>query len=145
MLPEDTFKMEMKSDENLAESTTISLSNTQCVCPCHSHSHVKLMPEKKTYRHISNINNNGRINKNSTIEEEIKEEEEKPNNINTSTTVKSNKKAKIIIDSSSKLPTKRESIRMLIENKAVSENKQRDLLECHFNHLKQHIQKQMSN
>lgn len=45
------------------------------------------------------------------------------------------KKPKIIIDGSSTLPTKRESIRMLIENKAVSENKQKDRLEMHLNTL----------
>lgn len=47
----------------------------------------------------------------------------------------SRRQPKIIIDGSSTLPTKRESIRMLIENKAVSENKQKSALEMHLNTL----------
>ncbi len=42
------------------------------------------------------------------------------------------KKAKIVLDSSCSLPTKRESIRMLYENKAVTENPLKSTLETHF-------------
>ena len=136
LIPEqnETIK-NSNSEEKLAESTTISISNTKCVCPCHVHTHAKSKSDKKHYRRISSISS-VRIDKNSITEGE--EPKEQANTIKIS-----NKKARIVIDSSSKLPTKRESIRMLIENKAVTENKQKDILECHFNHIKQHVQKQI--
>ena len=59
----------------------------------------------------------------------------KPVRINAITNNNANKykKPKIVLDGSATLPTKRESIRMLMENKAVSENKQKNALEMHLN------------
>jgi hypothetical protein len=49
--------------------------------------------------------------------------------------LRTNQKGKLVIEGSTTLPTKRESIRMLIENKAVSENKKKEALELHLNTL----------
>lgn len=129
--------------ENLPESAVISMPNCKCVCPCHlkSKSSKEQTNKHQHYRRLSSITsvdlNSVQIDASSLIAEENAKinnvEDEKKNNNN-------NKKAKIIIDSSSKLPTKRESIRLLIENKAVSENKQKGALECHLNHLKKTLQ-----
>lgn len=135
-LPEEIIN-EKQDTENLVETATISLSNNQCVCPCHVHK-AKTHNGRKNYRRISSISS-VRIDKNDSIQEESTIVSEESKCVN-----KTNKKAKIIIDSSSKLPTKRESIRMLIENKAVSENKQKEALEFHFNHIKQNFSKQLN-
>lgn len=51
----------------------------------------------------------------------------------TKTNANKYKNPKIVLDGSATLPTKRESIRMLMENKAVTENKQKTALEMHLN------------
>lgn len=121
---------------NLTEgSSIISLTNSQkCLCNFHSH---KTLPtnEKKNYRKLSSISNSSNLIETEPVAiaeilNKSESEEVKCNKINKN-------KAKIIIDSASKLPNKRESIRLLIENKAVSENKQKEALEFHFNNLKQ--------
>ena len=125
-----------KTIENLAETSVISLPNCKCVCPCHMKSKSsKEQTKHQHHRHLSNIsrvhgdknnsNDKNETNISNNTDNKDNESEEKKNTCN-------KKKAKIIIDSSSKLPTKRESIRLLIENKAVSENKQKGALECHL-------------
>jgi len=134
------------NNENLAETSVISLPNCKCVCPCH----IKSKPSKEQkkhqhYRRLSSISSvqsdknslDGKqeAKNNHNDNKSCNDSEEKKNPTN-------NKKAKIIIDSSLKLPTKRESIRLLIENKAVTENKQKGALECH---LKKTFEKNIPN
>ena len=83
----------------------------KCACNCHSlsKSHCEIIKESSPYHryssHISTKSSN------------------------------TSKKAKIVIDGCSMLPTKRESIRMLYENKAVTENPLKSTLETHFHNI----------
>lgn len=111
---------------NNVQSSGIKASVSSCICPCHLHK-----DEKCIHKHHHHENNS------SMLVAATKRVGEKKSGAVSSTMAnhKSSRKPKIIIDGSSTLPTKRESIRMLIENKAVSENKQKNALEMHLNTL----------
>lgn len=105
--PNELFNI--KSNEKKIILTTSNPSCT-CTCPCHTSSSCHSSPTSSPSSSSTDPCNH-----------HIK--------------LRSSKKAKIVIDGSTTLPTKRESIRMLIENKAVSENKKKDALELHLNTL----------
>lgn len=121
---------------NSSNSSSASTS-TSCICPCHMNSMTEKCTAHKTLPAKTGLDATG------------VERGSKKNGSNgpTTTTIaataptattnnyKNSRKPKIIIDGSSTLPTKRESIRMLIENKAVTENKQKNALEMHLNTL----------
>lgn len=128
------WKIEFNTTKPKLTSSSIS-----CVCPCHnhlhSHSHSKLgstvclsrkeSKEKEKEKELNILRKTSFQNRQINKAKEVKSAEW------------SNKckKPKIVIDNASRLPTKRESIRALIESKAVSQNKQKDVLEMHLNTL----------
>ncbi|RMZ92903.1 hypothetical protein BpHYR1_049608 [Brachionus plicatilis] len=115
----------------LSKKNSVS-SNSGCVCPCHSHS----CNARNSFRNCAgrlNFEKDGKdiLHKTSAQNRQIIKAKDKekfePN-------VKS-KKAKIVIDNASALPTKRESIRALMETRTVTQNKQKEVLEMHLNTL----------
>jgi hypothetical protein len=83
---------------------------------------------------FSNRNNNN--NNNNKSRQLVAGPPPQPSSANADfATNQSNKSAKIMVDDSFKLPAKRESIKMLIDNKLVTENKQRTDLESQLNAL----------
>jgi len=124
-------------------------TTSNCDCPCHSKQEQDAGLEKhdhKCHNHhhqhqpkhqtqTSPISKEKRSqSRPESRTSETRPTERQHHRTETSTSCKG-KRPKIIIDGSSTLPTKRESIRMLIENKAVSENKQKNALEMHLNTL----------
>lgn len=150
---------------SLIKKTAKQLSSSaNCVCPCHSHSAsssstelnhkpgnlmsksshgneiVCIHEHKKTCKEASTLKTQTSSGQSTVITSSTTTTltAASVSTVTPSTPGESNaclKKPKIIIDGSSTLPTKRESIRMLIENKAVSENKQKNALEMHLNTL----------
>jgi hypothetical protein len=126
---------------------------SNCVCPCHSKQGHEAGSEKHDHKCHSHHHQHQIKQQNQTSppsnekishsRPESRTSETRPadrhhhHHHHRTETSASNKgkRPKIIIDGSSTLPTKRESIRMLIENKAVSENKQKNALEMHLNTL----------
>lgn len=111
-----------------------STTSASCVCPCHMHDKDETCAHKTSVTVVKTENPTKKMSNacsgtcsNGTA----------TGTGSTATLVnyKNSRTPKIIIDGSSTLPTKRESIRMLIENKAVSENKQKNALEMHLNTL----------
>ena len=144
----------------LNSNSQLSMS---CVCPCHGHAHPKTNlnsnheKQTKCQHHGSHVALKAKTNEStSTSPCSSTSSSAMTNNSHSNNTTRINvltassaparatpntatsntsryKKPKIVIDGAATLPTKRESIRMLIENKAVSENKQKTALEMHLN------------
>jgi trimeric autotransporter adhesin len=130
------------TNKNLNSSSDLIISNSQkCNNTRHHHHHT-----------VTNITNNLpsaiKAKKNESLSSTNSSTPSPPTkitptnnttriNVVTTTTTNANKykNPKIVLDGSATLPTKRESIRMLMENKAVSENKQKSALEMHLNTL----------
>lgn len=131
----------------VVSATVPSSSGGTCICPCHAHSGTSSNKDEKctaTTHHRSTSKSDQRkyeksANTTNHNHNQSYTHAHSSNHLSSTATMvnnhKNSRKAKIIIDGSSTLPSKRESIRMLIENKAVSENKQKGALEMHLNTL----------
>ena len=111
--------------------TTSRQKDDCCGCNCHHNQAFKLTNNSSNIcENIYNNNNQNHQTKSSTPCQQYLTQ--LPPIGHNKSSGHTNKKAKIVIDNSSTLPTKRESIRMLYENKAVTENPLKSTLETHF-------------
>ena len=122
---------QIELNSKLTKKNSVSASS-DCVCPCHLHT----CNSKSSFRNCGgklNLDKDGKsiLHKTSAQNRHITKAKEKEK---FESHVKS-KKAKIVIDNASTLPTKRESIRALMETKTVTQNKQKEALEMHLNTL----------
>lgn len=116
-------------NSKLSKKSSLS-SSSGCVCPCHSHS-CNLRNSFRGCAGRLNFEKDSKdvLHKTSSQNRQIvkaKDKEKFESNVKS-------KKAKIVIDNASSLPTKRESLRALMENKTVTQNKQKEVLELHLN------------
>ena len=127
----------------VVSATVSSSSGAACICPCHAHSGTSSNRDEKctatTHHKSTSKSDQRKYEKSANTTNHSYTHVHTSNHLSSTSTMvnnhKNSRKAKIIIDGSSTLPSKRESIRMLIENKAVSENKQKGALEMHLNTL----------
>lgn len=128
--------------KNKSAQLKVASSSSSCICPCHSHSHSHSSHNHSHSKSSSNLERKSNLDRKESREKDKlhklsfqNRQISKAKELKSSDSTCRNKKPKIIIDTASTLPTKRESIRALIENKSVSQNKQKDVLEMHLNTL----------
>ncbi|CAF0717519.1 unnamed protein product [Brachionus calyciflorus] len=114
----------------LSKKNTMKRSSSSCVCPCHSN---LCNSKNRSCEKRANAESKDLWHRTSFQNRQITKAKDKDKNYESSS--KSKNIPKIVIDNAVNLPTKRESIRALMETKTVTQNKQKEVLEMHLNTL----------